>query len=269
MHLLVVVRDRDVEFVTRPDDVLQVAADALVQVGAVALEETPVCGVANEDVVEAVDRVVAGPRARWLDEVFPAESVDEGTEPVGDVAAGDGAEQPPVELGADHGGEFDDLPLVVGQAFDAAGEQGQDGGWDLDRVDVDREMPPVAGAGEDAVVDEHLDQFADEERVALGRVRDPFDEIGGQFVGVQQACGELPGGVGIEALEPDRRRDPAARLREFGPQLAELRAGESEQHHRRGGPLGEVIEQIPEQRLGPLDVVDDDQQRFVDGEVLQ
>ena len=269
MHLLVVVGDGDVDFGTRLDVVLEVASDTFVQVGATALEEASVGGVAHQDVVEPVDGVVAGPGSGWFEEVLPAESIDEGTESAGDVAAGDRAEQPTVELGPDHGRELDDSSFVVGEALDATGEQREDGGWDLDRIDIDREMPAVAGAGEDAIVNEHLHEFADEQRVAFRGFGEAVDQVGRELVGVQQASGELAGGVRIEPFEPDRGGDVAPHLGELRAQLAQLWSGESEHHHRCRDPLREVVEQVPEQRLGPLDVVDDDQQGPIERQLFE
>ena len=58
-----------------------------------------------------------------------------------------------------------------------------------------------------------------------------------------------------QGLERQRRLRPRDPLR---PPLGQLRPGEAEQQHRRGAePDGEVLDQVEQRLLGPVDVVED------------
>ena len=64
-----------------------------------------------------------------------------------------------------------------------------------------------------------------------------------------------------ERLEQDRRRVQLAAA-PTGPQLEQLRPGDAEQEDRCvARPVGDVLDQVEEDRLGPLDVVEDDDLR--------
>ena len=109
------------------------------------------------------------------------------------------------------------------------------------------------------VVDEHAHELADEQRVAVGRLRDPFDESAGSSVPSSRAASSSVADASRPSSASTPRRVGPARPARAAAR--ELRAGEPRgAAPRRRHPLGEVLEQV-EQRLGPLDVVDDHHQR--------
>ena len=68
---------------------------------------------------------------------------------------------------------------------------------------------------------------------------------------------QLGGGLGVEAVEDEDVAHPAAGFGQRRAQVAELGTGEAhEQDRRPAHPLGQVLEQIEEERRRPLDVVD-------------
>ncbi len=201
VHLLEMVGNDHVAFVLGDAGRFDVTADSLVELGPMALQQAPVRGVADQHVMEPVHRVIACPLAGRLDEVLAPQSVDDGTEPRGDVASRDRGERPAVELGTDHRRQFDHLALVVGKTLDSAGQQRQDRRRHLDRVGVDRQSPPVTVACEHAVVDEHLDELAHEQRIAVGRLGETFGELDRELVDAQQQRSELERRVGVETFE--------------------------------------------------------------------
>ena len=119
--------------------------DLLVQVGAGGLEQPAVRGVADEHVVEAVDRLVAPVGAGRLDQLLAPHRLEQRREC--DAGACELAERAEVELRADDRRELEHRALVAGEPFDAGREQRLDRRRNLHRVGVDRELPLVAIAG--------------------------------------------------------------------------------------------------------------------------
>ena len=67
--------------------------------------------------------------------------------------------------------------------------------------------------------------------------------------------------LGGERLEQDRRRIELAAA-PAGPELEQLGTGDAEQEDRRvARPVGDVLDQVEEDGLGPLEVVEDDDLR--------
>ena len=180
---------------------------------------------------------------------------------------GELAQRAEAELGADDRRELEHARARrAGRRSTRAREQRLDRRRHLHRLGVDRELPLVVVPADDLVVDEHAHELAHEQRVAVGGRREPLDEPGGQPVGAEQPGGERLGGGGVEPVEREHVGDPPAGLGERRAHLAQLGPGEAQQQQRHVlDPLGEVLEEIEQQRLGPLDVVDHDDQRPVDG----
>ena len=115
-------------------------------------------------------------------------------------------------------------------------------------------------------LDEHADRLLDEERVALGslqhllrerrrhlarRARELGDEL------LDQELALLHG----QRLELDRRRADAASSPPR-PGVEELRAGEAEDQQRRPHPVGEVLDEVDQRLLGPVDVLEEEHERL-------
>ena len=84
------------------------------------------------------------------------------------------------------------------------------------------------------------------------------------MVRAEETGRERLGGGGVESVERDHVLDPTIALRERRPDVPEFRAGQAEQQEGHVlDPLGQVLQEVEEQWLGPLDVVDHDDHRTV------
>ena len=111
--------------------------------------------------------------------------------------------------------------------------------------------------------DQHAHQLADEERIALAGGEHLGGDGRGQIGGADDVGGEAHRGAGVEAGERHDVGDQPARRRQRGAQLAQLgpRADQHEQRHA-AAPLHQVLDQIEQQRLGPVQVVDHQHHRL-------
>ena len=116
--------------------------------------------------MEAQHRLAEKPAGVGLDELAAPQRLEPRVE-IDDLPrqqVGDGG---PRELPPDDRRPLEDAPLLRTEPLDAGGEQGLDGRRHLERGELDPDDPAVTLAFERAVVHQHADQLADEERVAL------------------------------------------------------------------------------------------------------
>ena len=117
------------------------------------------------------------------------------------------------------------------------------------------------------VVLEVREQLLDEERVALRGLDDALAELGCQRV--RQRIHKLVRVVVAERLEHDERR-ARARRRPGGPHVEEVGARRAEDEDRRVARRGgDVLDEVEQRRVGPVDVVDDEHERPRGGERLE
>ena len=148
--------------------------------------------------------------------------------------------------------------LVVGQALEPRGEQRRDRLRDRQLQQVARGDPAAVEPREALVVDEHGQQLLGEERVAVGRFRDPGLDLGREGPAAEQVGDQLPAVGVVQGLEHHRRRIELAAA-PAGVVVEELRARHA-QHEDRGvaREIREVADEIDERRLRPLQVVEHD-----------
>ena len=104
---------------------------------------------------------------------------------------------------------------------------------------------------------EHPDQLPYEQGVASGRRGEATQQVLRQPGGAEYAGGELGGRTGVEAAEVDCLGYPPADSDQVGPDFAELGPGEGQYKDRYLlHPLHEVLDEVEEQGVGPLDVVE-------------
>ena len=121
------------------------------------------------------------------------------------------------------------------------------------------ESPAGRLLDENPVVREHSDQLAHEQGIAAGGRREAAQEFVGQPGGAEHVGGEFGGRAGVEATEVDRLGHPPADGDEVGPDLAQFGPGEGQHENRHVlHPLDEVLDEVEEQCVGPLDVVEDE-----------
>ena len=131
-----------------------------------------------------------------------------------------------------------------------------------DRPEIARRHPIAVRAFEQAVVDEHREHLLDEERVALGRIGDPSMDVVGELRSAEEV---------LRSARRTRRRSSGSSRTEvalnlpppqLGPVVEELGSREANEQNRRvPRPVGDVLDEIEECRLAPLEVVEDDDER--------
>ena len=235
---------------------LEPVGEAAVQLCPGVLQQAPVGRVADQYVMEAQNRLAEKPPGVGLDQLAAPQRFETSVE-VADLARQELRQRSAREVPADHRGPLEDRAILGAQPLDARGEQRVDGGRHLDIGERDVRGPAVAFALERAVMNEHPDELTDEERVALAGGQHAPCERGGERFRADHVCGQPRRGGGVEPGECHHVADEAAggckrraRIAQLGP-----RGREHEQLHV-AAPLHEVLDQIEQQRLRPLDVVD-------------
>ena len=169
---------------------------------------------------------------------------------------------------SDDGGMLDHRALARFEAVEAGGKQGVDRRRQLQVAWIGDETPPLVVVSQSSLVDQHPHELLHEERIAGCRRRDPvarlLPEIAFEQVGDQE-----PDVVVRELLEHDRRRTRLQRGPER-PQVEKLGTGEATEEERDAPAAGaHVFEQVDEDRLGPLQVFDDHEERLPACDLLQ
>ena len=129
--------------------------------------------------------------------------------------------------------------------------------------------PAVLAVDEETLVDQHPQALLDEKWIPLGELGYARARLAGELRAPDETTDQL---VGVRARERLDRQDRRVRLacRPRGTHLEQLRPRQAEdQHWRRGDPVREVLDEVEERRLAPLDVVEDDHERSVTGDMLE
>ena len=160
----------------------------------------------------------------------------------------------------DHRRGLDHRPLLRVEVVEARGEQRLDGGRHDRAVDVRLRAPLPVREADEPLVDEHRHELLDEERVALGRLDDAGPDALVEAGLAEQVLGDRARLVLAEAPELDphvaRARGP---LRQA---LDELVAGRADEEERRVlGRVHDVLDEVEEGRLRPVDVLEEDDER--------
>ena len=221
---------------------LEPGGEALVQVGARRLRQRLVGGVADQEVAEA-EAVLAGE----LRPVGPDQLLADERGQARRHLAPRRARAPAPR----RGGRPRPRPRPARARSARPGRAGRGGPRAAPAASAGRRPRPSAVAG-------HRDHLLDEERVAAGGAGDLRAQLAGEPLGDQ-----LVDVLVAERLEPERDRPRRAALGQLRPRHAE------QQDRRAGGEQRDVLEQVEEGLLAPLDVVEDDDQRSLRRRVLR
>ena len=128
--------------------------------------------------------------------------------------------------------------------------------------------PGIALAAQRALVDQHPQRSR---RGTAGCPRSSRGSARSSSAGsshlAEQAIDERPALAGVERLELDHVARPAARHGQRLARLAQLGAGQRDEQHRRvADPLDEVLDQVEQHRLTPVQVVEHEHERALAGE---
>ena len=245
----------------RAGDPLEPVGEAFVQLGALGLRDRLVRRIAHEQVAEP-ERVLARKGGALGSDQFLADERQQirrnARAPfLGDEVA-DGAHE---ELLADHGGRLEHLTLLGRQAVEPRIQQRVDRGRDGDRGEVADRDPPVVVANDEPVVDQHREHLLDEQRVALGGPHDAFGDVGWQLRRAEEVRDQIRRlvvgerlerhGGGVQLAAAPRR----AHVEQIGARHAQQQDG------RAARPVGDVLDQVEERGLAPVDVVEHEHER--------
>ena len=230
--------------------------------------DLPVGDVADERVQERVLRL-AGDRGAALaaDELLPLERVERLVELELHAAADRGQPGGPEDL-ADHGGVLDELLLGGRERVEARGDHplhrlGQR------QLALGVELPPVRAVDEEAAILEHPHVLLRVERVAAGPRQHARLDLGRQQRLLEQRAEQARGLLLGERRDRDGRRVPLAAA-PARPPLEQLgaRGADDEQRHA-GRPVGEVVDEVEQAVVGPVQILEDEHQRPLLGQRLE
>jgi hypothetical protein len=157
--------------------------------------------------------------------------------------------------------------ILWAQALDAGSQQGLNGRRHVERRQIHSRSPAVTLLLEGAVVDQHADQLAEEERVALAGGEYAPGHRGRQLSGTDHVGGQPRRRAGVETAEGDDLRHERPDRGERRTCVAQLGARRGQYQQRDvPAPLDQVLDQVEQQRLGPLQVVDGEKNRLRGGE---
>ena len=121
--------------------------------------------------------------------------------------------------------------------------------------EIARRDPATVLPDEQPVVDQHREHLLDEQRVAAGGLGQPGRRLGREARAAEQVRDQLGRRLRVEGLEQERRgvQLAAAPVRS---RVEELRPRGAHQHDRRvARPVHDVVHDVEERRLGPVDVL--------------
>jgi hypothetical protein len=232
-----------------------------VQLGSRALEHPPVGGIADEYVMEAQNGLAEEPPDVGLDELAAAERLEARVE-IADVPRQELCDGGARELPADDRRTLEHGALLRSEPLDARREERLDRRWHLEGRELHAADPAIALALERSILDEHPHELADEEWIPFARREHATRNRGGQRIRADHIRRELGCRAGVEPPERHHVGDERAGHGQRRAQLAQLgpRRDQDEQRHA-GAPLDEVLREVEQQRLGPLQVVDHEHDR--------
>ena len=230
---------------------LEPADEALVEVGARPLRDPGVGGVPDQGVPEAEAVLAGDARDGRLDELAADEA--EQRRPEGLVPAVEGGHGAGPELLADDGRPLEHLPLAGIEAVEPSGEE---------RLDRRRQRDELGRGAR--LLGEHRDELLRVERIPLRHLGHAAAEFRREHAAAVERVEELRRLPGRERLEPHVRALP------LRPLLEQLRPGDAEEQDRCvAAPAAHVLDEVEQHRLGPVDVLQDDEQRPLPGEELE
>ena len=171
-----------------------------------------------------------------------------------------------VDACAAEGARPEDLPddrsrvevclLVGGQAIEASADDA------LQRLG---ERQVLGGAS----LEVQLGELLGVEGVAAGAFEQGLLDVGRQHRAVEQG-GHQPGGLDVgQRLERDRRGIELAATPVRAPSK-QLRSGRADHQHRHvGHPVGELVDEVEQAVVGPLEILEDEDERALCGEFLE
>ena len=162
---------------------------------------------------------------------------------------------------SDHRGSLDHDALLRTQTINARREERLDRRGDRDRCEVGLGDPVIIDVPQKPRVDHHRERLFHEQGIALGRLRDPRLPVLLRGLDAHEVRDELTGLLLGERLEVDGG-DVELATRPGAPLVQQLRTGQTDEQDRRfARPVGDMLDEIQERGLGPVDVLEHKEQR--------
>ena len=266
VRLLQMVAD---ELLVLAGSLLEPVRVALVQLAADLLWEGIVGGVSDQRMAEAEPFLLGEHRPVRADKLLP----DKPSQASGDAGPlagrGERLDRPEVEDVALDRRPLEHPPLGVVQLVEAGRKQHLDRARHAEARQVADGQPAPVLLLEQPLVDEHRQRLLNEQWIARSRLLDPGAHAGVEGSLPEQVVDEPRRLVLGQGLEEDRR-SVALAAAPTGPLIEQLRSRHAHEQQRRvAGPLGDVLDQVEQGRLGPVDVVEHDDDGPAPGERLE
>ena len=166
-----------------------------------------------------------------------------------------------VEDLAHHCGAAEHRTLVGAETLETRRQERVDPGRDVHRLEVAHGDPAAVHLHEPPVVDEHRDHLLDEQRIAFGPGRNVIPDVQGGLGLAEQLGDQTVAGRVVQRLEPHHGASAGA-LAPVRTPLEEVWPADAEQEDRDGLRVTRhVLDQREERRLGPMSVVEHDDER--------
>jgi hypothetical protein len=243
---------------------LQPIGHPLVQPGAFTLEQPVIGGVPDHHMGELVSVLSQPAIDVRADQRTGLQREKVITDTCRDSGRGQLKQRATGELLTHDSGALDHHPVVIRQPVQTRGQQGMDGRRDGDLRRLVGSLPGTVMAFQHAVVHKSAKDLRHEQRVSLGDTDDVVDQSAVDGAR-EQALGEQ---LALDLTERPHHEDvlvgrPSRQLR---PRRAQLGSRHHQDQHRRGSNLvAQMHHQVDEGGLGPVHVVQDDDQRAPSG----
>ncbi|HJP72574.1 MAG TPA: hypothetical protein VJ975_12730, partial [Candidatus Limnocylindria bacterium] len=243
-RLLVVIAD-DLVLLEQFPVLIQPLREALMQLCAHRLGQRLVRRVANQEVPEAEGVVPRNLRTVGTHQLLAHERQQVGWNLRAHRLRRESGHRAAVEDLALDGAALDDRALVIVERIEPGLQHGVDGGW---HAQLARRLARQGG---------HLLQ---EERVAVGHLDDALPSRIGQGQAREQRVGQA-GGIGLgQWFEEDGGRIRLAAA-PSGAHVDQLGAADAQDEYRRvAHPVDDVLDEVEQWRLGPLQIIEDQHQ---------
>src|SRR5258707_2319937 len=174
-----------------------------------------------------------------------------------------------LELNADHRRPLDNPALDWQQTIKPGGEERRDALRHRYGVPASGELPPAILLADHPGVGQHRDHMLDEQRVAVRDRQDPVGQVRRQ-PHLAQEVGQDPRGVVPGQLVQLDQVGAATVGEEAGMLLYQLMAGGTEYQQRNAlRHPGDLPDEVEEDRLSPMDVIEDHDERPTPRDDLQ
>ena len=248
---------------------LEPVAEALVELRACPLEQSLIRGVAQQRVMEAVRGVPGERRLNKVEQLLRVESRDRRRHALAQRGRRELLDRASLEDRTGDRSGLEEGLLLRRQLVDARREQRRDRRRHVGIGHRAMHRPTTGRVhAEEPLVDERRDDLLDEQGIPLGRLRDALLDDGGQADRAEDVLDDARAVRVGQRCERDRRRVRPA-LHPAGVVVDEIRTGGRDHEDRGLRRRGNVRDELEHVRLGPVNVVEDDDDRPLAGDVLR